>query len=94
LYGCGDFIDDYAVDENYKNDLSFLFELYLDDETNEWHKIKLFPTKIKSMQVNHVTVPSERDFLFKTMTRLSKEYGTKIINEKSHLTVDVQEYSS
>lgn len=28
LYDCGDFIDDYAIDSNYRNDLSFIFLLH------------------------------------------------------------------
>jgi poly-gamma-glutamate synthesis protein (capsule biosynthesis protein) len=29
MYDCGDFIDDYAIDSNYRNDLSFIFLLHL-----------------------------------------------------------------
>lgn len=32
MYDCGDFIDDYAVDSDYRNDLSFIFLLHLDDD--------------------------------------------------------------
>ena len=30
LYSCGDFIDDYRIDDDYRNDLTFLFELHAD----------------------------------------------------------------
>lgn len=94
LYGCGDFIDDYAVDEIYKNDLSFLYKLYLNEKTNEWHKIELFPSKIKHMQVNCASDASERDFLFRTMTRLCKAYGTKVKDEKTHLTISIEDHQA
>lgn len=29
MYDCGDFIDDYAIDSNYRNDLSFIFLLHV-----------------------------------------------------------------
>ena len=32
MYDCGDFIDDYAVDSDYRNDLSFIFLLHLDED--------------------------------------------------------------
>jgi hypothetical protein len=32
MYDCGDFIDDYAVDSDYRNDLSFIFLLHIDDD--------------------------------------------------------------
>lgn len=36
LYDCGDFIDDYAIDSNYRNDLSFIFLLhFLIDKNSE-----------------------------------------------------------
>ena len=36
FYGCGDFVDDYAVDTKYRNDLGFLFRLeYEVDETEQ-----------------------------------------------------------
>jgi len=32
MYDCGDFIDDYAVGSDYRNDLSFIFLLHLDED--------------------------------------------------------------
>lgn len=32
MYDCGDFVDDYAVDSDYRNDLSFIFMLHLDED--------------------------------------------------------------
>lgn len=32
MYDCGDFIDDYAVDSDYRNDLSFIFLLRLEED--------------------------------------------------------------
>lgn len=35
FYGCGDFIDDYAVSEVYRNDLGFLYRLEYEIEPGE-----------------------------------------------------------
>jgi poly-gamma-glutamate capsule biosynthesis protein CapA/YwtB (metallophosphatase superfamily) len=72
LYDCGDFIDDYAIDSNYRNDLSFIFLLHFLMDKN--HKlsnnnnsnngnillqnsmIELIPTKISNFMVNTIPV--------------------------------------
>jgi poly-gamma-glutamate capsule biosynthesis protein CapA/YwtB (metallophosphatase superfamily) len=36
MYDCGDFIDDYAIDSNYRNDLSFIFILHLNVDTKNY----------------------------------------------------------
>jgi poly-gamma-glutamate synthesis protein (capsule biosynthesis protein) len=72
LYDCGDFIDDYAIDSNYRNDLSFIFLLhFLTDKNYKVSKnnssnngnillqnsmIELIPTKINNFMVN--TIPA------------------------------------
>jgi poly-gamma-glutamate synthesis protein (capsule biosynthesis protein) len=72
LYDCGDFIDDYAIDSNYRNDLSFIFLLhFLMDQNYKVSKnnssnngnillqnsmIELIPTKINNFMVN--TIPA------------------------------------
>jgi poly-gamma-glutamate capsule biosynthesis protein CapA/YwtB (metallophosphatase superfamily) len=33
MYDCGDFVDDYAVDSDYRNDLSFIFLLHMEEDT-------------------------------------------------------------
>ena len=44
FYSIGDFIDDYAVTEKYRNDLSFIAELQIDNK--KIVKLNIFPTKI------------------------------------------------
>jgi hypothetical protein len=61
IYGCGDFVDDYAVDEQYRNDLGALFQLYVSistqDETSKsvcLHSLSVFPTRCSNFQVNRL----------------------------------------
>ena len=72
LYDCGDFIDDYAIDSNYRNDLSFIFLLHFFMDRNsklsnnnnsnngnillQNSMIELIPTKITNFIVNTIPV--------------------------------------
>lgn len=73
LYDCGDFIDDYAVDPSYRNDLSFLFLVNL--EQKHTNSIELVPVKISDMRVC-TAPPWDADFIIKRMVDQCKELGT------------------
>jgi poly-gamma-glutamate capsule biosynthesis protein CapA/YwtB (metallophosphatase superfamily) len=76
IYGCGDFVDDYAVDDHYRNDLSFLYCLDLDTTNNQWARLELIPTRIKHFQVNFAS-GEDKQWLRETMTKLSTKFKTK-----------------
>ncbi|KAL9097677.1 MAG: hypothetical protein Q9165_000003 [Trypethelium subeluteriae] len=57
IYGCGDFVDDYALTPGYRNDLSAVWRITVNDmkQTPDKHdlvptKLEVFPTRIKSFQ--------------------------------------------
>jgi len=77
IYGCGDFVDDYAVDEEYRNDLSFLYRLYLDPTTCLWKRLELLPTRINQFQVNRA-IGEDKVWLIQTIQKLSLKYKTLI----------------
>ncbi|CAI5958801.1 unnamed protein product [Closterium sp. NIES-65] len=78
LYSCGDFIDDYAVDEEYRNDLSFLFHLHLDPVSCCFTSISLFPNAIRRLQASvHVSL-EERRWLYSHMRQLCAAMGTTV----------------
>jgi hypothetical protein len=62
LYGCGDFVDDYAIDELYRNDLGALFQLHVSPVFSEdgksksihLHSLSIYPTRCSSFQVNRL----------------------------------------
>jgi len=57
LYGCGDFVDDYAIDEQYRNDLSGIFRLNLSSDNRKsirLHSLSVFPTRCSNFQVNQL----------------------------------------
>src|SRR5918993_2888859 len=93
MYDCGDFIDDYAIDSNYRNDLSFIFLLHFlmdknyklsNNNSNNGNillknsMIELIPTKISNFMVNTIPVDdNDADLIIKRMAKKCSSLGTK-----------------
>jgi len=82
FYGLGDFIDDYAVDDSFRNDLGFLYRVHMAEKSQKgggavFDKIELVPVKIARMQVN-VAQEEDKAWLMKTMKELCQEMGTSV----------------
>ncbi len=73
LYSTGDCVDDYMVDEEERNDLSFLF--VLEAEANRIGRIYLYPVRIEDFGVR---LANEREwqFLQRNMQANCKAFGT------------------
>ncbi|MEM2139791.1 CapA family protein [Nitrososphaera sp.] len=86
LYDCGDFIDDYAVDRQHRNDLSFIFRLSA--ERGKIDSIELVPTMIHDFHAS--TAPSsEADLVMRRMAYRCGRLGTKCIIEKGRISIPV-----
>ncbi len=75
LYSTGDFVDDYAVDEEERNDLSFLFVAEI--EGSCLTRIRLFPVRIENFRVR-LANDNEAAFLQKTMQTKCTAFGTRL----------------
>jgi poly-gamma-glutamate synthesis protein (capsule biosynthesis protein) len=75
LYSTGDFIDDYMVDQDERNDLSFLF--ILEVEQGHIARIRLLPTCIEDLGVR-LAHEQETSFLKRTMQRKCADFWMKI----------------
>lgn len=65
FYSLGDFIDDYAVDQRYRNDLACLINIQF---TKKYFYIqKIIPTKISNFQVNETKNKNEILFISKKL---------------------------
>lgn len=73
FYSTGDFIDDYMVDKDERNDLSFLF--MLDVEKSRIGRISLHPMRIEDLTVR-LANEQERQFLIRTMQAKCRPFGT------------------
>jgi poly-gamma-glutamate synthesis protein (capsule biosynthesis protein) len=52
IYDAGDFVDDYAVDRELRNNRSFLFEVSVDPSRGDPVELRLRPTEIENCTVN------------------------------------------
>jgi poly-gamma-glutamate synthesis protein (capsule biosynthesis protein) len=75
LYSTGDFLDDYAVDEHERNDLSFLFILEL--QGGRITGLRLHPVTIDDCRVR-LARDREADFLRRTMVARCAAFGTPL----------------
>ena len=87
LYSTGDFVDDYMVDNDERNDLSFLFMLEV--EENRVSRIVLHPTAIEDRAVRRAN-ENEWMFLAGTMQTKCKAFGTLIAVDGSQGTITVR----
>ncbi|CAF1001629.1 unnamed protein product [Rotaria sordida] len=65
LYGRDDFLDDYAIDQQYRNDLGVLFQLHISvsflpskgntSKLIHLHSLSAYPTRCSNFQVNRLT---------------------------------------
>jgi poly-gamma-glutamate capsule biosynthesis protein CapA/YwtB (metallophosphatase superfamily) len=86
LYDTGDFVDDYAVDPELRNDLSGLFLLRVRPPATAW--IEVIPVAISHCQVNRAR-GAERDWFVKRFTALCVEQGTEVLAADEALMVPV-----
>jgi poly-gamma-glutamate synthesis protein (capsule biosynthesis protein) len=87
LYDTGDFIDDYVVDPDLRNDLSALFLLRIAPPVIE--RLALLPVHIDHCQVNRAH-GRERAWFARRITALCAELGTAVDDEHEHLNIRLQ----
>jgi poly-gamma-glutamate synthesis protein (capsule biosynthesis protein) len=85
IYDAGDFVDDYAVDPELRNDWGLLFRLEV--EPAGVRRIELTPVLISACQVRQAT-GHERQEIARRMERLSREMGTLIHRGDDRLWVE------
>jgi poly-gamma-glutamate synthesis protein (capsule biosynthesis protein) len=86
LYSTGDFIDDYMVDKDERNDLSFLFVLEV--EKGRIGRIRLYPVRIEDLGVR-LANEQEWQFLARTMRARCEAFGTRMDVEGQVGTIPV-----
>ncbi len=87
MYDTGDFIDDYAVDDELRNDRGFLYELDVSDG-GELESLRLFPTEIDDYAV-HEADPAGADWSRQRVRDLSAEFGTEFEREDNTLVLPI-----
>ncbi|WP_254543974.1 CapA family protein [Halomarina pelagica] len=85
LYDAGDFVDDYAVDPDLRNDRSFLFEVRADAAIEE---VRLHPTEIRDYRVHEARGDAARWCRERVRDR-SKRFDTEFEREGEALVLEV-----
>jgi poly-gamma-glutamate capsule biosynthesis protein CapA/YwtB (metallophosphatase superfamily) len=84
LYGCGDFVDDYAVNTEWRNDLSALWRVSVLEEAERLKikRLEVFPNRIKAFQAGLLRwEDADHNWLTKRFRELCTEMGTKVDDE-------------
>ena len=91
MYGCSDFIDDYQISDEYRNDLSFIYELLYDTTNKQFIRCELTPTVISNLQTKIATDDNDKEWLFDNMKHLCNQVGTETVisDDNSHLIIHV-----
>jgi poly-gamma-glutamate synthesis protein (capsule biosynthesis protein) len=84
IFDAGDFVDDYAVNPQLRNDWGLLFRL--EAKRGGVRRIELVPLVICRCQVNHAR-DSEREAIARRITMLSAEMGTTVRHEDDRFWV-------
>jgi len=84
LYDTGDFVDDYAVNPDMRNDLSALFVLHVPADQARVDRVEVMPVKIENMQVNH-SGGKDREWFVERLGGLCAEMGTELVAEERRL---------
>jgi poly-gamma-glutamate synthesis protein (capsule biosynthesis protein) len=87
IYDAGDFVDDYAVDPNLRNDRGLLYLLTVDAQGVQG--LELVPALIEHCQVNRAK-GREFDTIAMRIQQLSAEFGTTVAVAPDRLRVDLQ----
>jgi len=85
LYDTGDFIDDYAVDPDLRNDRSFLFRVSV--EGGDLKRLELFPVVLPYARVE-LARGVEREAILDLMQTLSAEMGTTFERREDRLVIE------
>ena len=82
IYGCGDFIDDYALTPDYRNDLSAIWRVTVADPSMQAEKklvvknLEIFPTRIKNFQTHLLeTKDPDHEWVLSKVATLSHDLG-------------------
>ena len=79
IYGCGDFVDDYALVADFRNDISALWRVHVEYDGDRLvpNVLEIFPTKCKSFRTHPITREDpDHEWFGAKLTALCKDFGT------------------
>jgi poly-gamma-glutamate capsule biosynthesis protein CapA/YwtB (metallophosphatase superfamily) len=79
MYGCGDFVDDYAVNEEYRNNMGAVWRVHVKEDGMKLKpkRLEVFPTVIGGFQVQRLDVSNkDHAWVCEKIRTLSSHYDT------------------
>ena len=80
LYDTGDFLNDYAVDGDLRNDLSALFRVTV--QPPQVVGVEAIPVVIDDMRVN-LARGTQREWFHRNLAALCSERGTRVVEQET-----------
>jgi poly-gamma-glutamate capsule biosynthesis protein CapA/YwtB (metallophosphatase superfamily) len=89
IYGCGDFVDDYVLHEEYRNDLGAVWRVIVKEDHGEDEKnglvldrLEIFPTRIERFRAMLLGVgDGDNEWVRSKIGALSRDLGTLVRDE-------------
>lgn len=106
MYGCGDFVDDYALNEEYRNDLGGVWRVVVNSNGSGTagdgggkklvlDRLEMYPTRCDRFQVTLLDVDDEdHGWVRRKVAKLSEEMGTRVrreIGREGQVVVDLND---
>ena len=96
IYGCGDFVDDYALNREYRNDLGALWRVVVRERSGgglALERLEIFPTRVERFQA-HLLDSGDADhgWVSQKIRELSGELGTTVkaeLGEEGEVVVEL-----
>ncbi|KAJ5458304.1 hypothetical protein N7475_009692 [Penicillium sp. IBT 31633x] len=98
IYGCGDFVDDYALNEEYRNDLGAVWRVVVrekggGDDGIEVERLEIFPTRVQRFRATLLdSVDADHVWVRRRIRSLSADLGTTVrsqLGEEGEIVVQV-----
>ena len=97
IYGCGDFVDDYALTPDYRNDVSAVWQITVVEGNNRRltpMKLEIFPSRIKHFQAFLLdSKDADHGWVREKLTALSGELGTSLrsdLGDEGQIVIDIE----
>jgi len=88
IYGCGDFIDDYSIDKEFRNDRGLVYVVNLDEKLLKFESINLYPTVIDGFQAK-LALDIDYKWVSQKMISLCGLFGTKVIEHATDHMLEI-----
>lgn len=99
IYGCGDFVDDYAVNAKFRNDLSAIWRVEVQKSEGaegrrlRVRRLEVFPSRIKRFQANLLDkADTDHEWVKRRFGMLCEGFGTEVhkeLGDQGQIVVDV-----